>query len=202
MMIEVNTFLFYTMLSNYLSWFERKETKYIGYVNSTINSTVIVLLEGYSLDIITKLYVGYLLYDTISIMNNLDKYKKNMDLQYIGHHILCMFYIYLNYHKMYVDFTQNMFLLERTVPIINLSWFFYYYNINNLSVNVVRCASFLIYTYYRVCWFTILVYNNFVDAMDYKIQFISWCIYAMNIKWYFDIIRILKKALFNEKIEI
>ena len=201
-MIEVNTFLFYTMLSNYLSWFERKETKYIGYVNSTINSTVIVLLEGYSLDIITKLYVGYLLYDTISIMNNPEEYKKNLRLQFIGHNVLCMFCIYLNWHNTHAEFTRNIFLVERTLPLMNLSWFCRYYKINNLYVDVLKSASFLLYTYYRVYWFALLIYSNFIDGMDYKIQLISWCIYAMNIMWYFDIVRNLKKALLNENIEI
>lgn len=202
MMIEVNTFLFYTMLSNYLSWFERKESRYIGYVNSTINSTVIVLLEGYPLDTLTQLYIGYLLYDTISIINNSEEYKKYIRIQFIGHHLICMLYIYLDWHNTYADFTRKIFLVERTLPLMNLSWFCHYYKIDNLCVDVLKSASFLLYTYYRVYWFSLLIYNNFMDGMDYKIQLISWCIYAMNIMWYYDFAKILKKALLKEKIEI
>ena len=95
MMIEVNTFLFYTVLSSYISWFEHKETKYIGYINSTINATLIVLLEQYSLTLVGKLYMGYLVYDLVSILNNLSEYKNGTGKQFIFHHVLCIYFLFI-----------------------------------------------------------------------------------------------------------
>ena len=201
MMIEVNSFLFYTVLSSYISWFKHKETKYIGYVNSTINSTLIVLLEKYSMTLACKLYMGYLIYDLVSIINNLSEYKNSVGKQFIFHHVLCIYFIYNNYELVYPEYTSKMIQMERTLPIMNLTWFCYYHKIENIGVHFLKLLTVILYTYYRIYICGMLNYENYINGISYKIQFITWCIYMMNIKWYMGIVNMVKKTFNKLKIK-
>lgn len=192
-MIEINAILFYTSLSSYLYWFECKNTKYIGYINSTINSVLIVLLEAYYTRTALKLYIGYLVYDTLSIINNKHEYKNGLYKQFIIHHLISF---YLVYNSNNIDLTKDYLKLERSVPVMNISWFCNYYKIDNIVTTFLKIMTVILCTYYRVYHFGMVNYNNYINyTISYDLQIVSIYLYMLCLVWYKYILQIVNKSV-------
>jgi hypothetical protein len=194
MMIELNSLLFYTILSSYMSWFRNKDVKYIGYVNSTINASAIILVEQLYGEVAWRLFVGYLVYDTASIANNMHAYK-NTAKDFIIHHLLAIYLCCGGYIEMYPEQASDLFKLERTVPLLNTLWFCRYYDIRNYKVSALNVLSLGVYTYYRVYCLGTIVYNNYVENADYTLQIFISSIFMLNMSWYVLLLNMARKVM-------
>ena len=193
MLTTVNTALFYTCLSKYLVWFRHSTPEYASYVSSTINALCLIITESTILDTRMSLFSGYLISDTAYLLSRSDVFSKS-NLSFIIHHVLTLLLTTSKYHTLYPNITNQVLLVERTIPLLNAAWFLKNYkNLCNdieyekkISVckNIVQVTHFIAYTYYRVWNLSSVVWEGYKSKVYFPVETLLIFVWGINIAWY------------------
>lgn len=195
-MIIIHSFLFYTLLYNYIIRHYRKSPKYSAYCNSTINALSVITLYKYNYVLVCKLISGYFLQDLFHVVLNRELYKNNYNT-YITHHIVSFFICSSDLPKLYPVISKNMLLLENTVPIGNMIWFAKYYNKNHYDI-ILKIMFFLSYSYFRIYHTIHMAIISYYGGYPIEVHLFIWCILFLNISWY----RTIVKFAYNKAIQV